>query len=465
MENRPKLKCYDVDVIIAGAGISGISAAVELSRNQINNFMVLEGDRVIGGRIKEMKLGNMNVEIGANWIHGTANNPLYEMAKKYKIKGAVDDDESIICKDENGNDRTKDFVAIRRKLQTIIDKPNFRDAHKSLREALIMNGWFNKTILENMAEIALFDFMVAVSPNIISALLEKPSVIDSLHDKQFFITEKSGFKKLIQGMVDEFLINSTHKIKLNHLIKKIHWNENGVRVLTDNGQVFTAKAIILTFSIGVLQKSPNLFEPKLPAWKLNSLHKLKMATYTKIFVKFPRRFWDNKQFIFYASKTRGYYPVWQSLDANERFDNVTNTLLVTVTENESERIESLTKEDVMEEIMNILRTLYGDNIPYPTDIVIPKWNKNALFYGSYSYLPKNVVHEDFVALRASVGPMHFAGEALHEVYQGYLHGAYFEGINKANDVIQMLMGYRDISQTILDYDYHDTCLRDACNCC
>jgi polyamine oxidase len=39
-----------------------------------------------------------------------------------------------------------------------------------------------------------------------------------------------------------------------------------------------------------------------------------MAAYTKIFVKFPKKFWpegEGREFFLYASSRRGYYVVWQ----------------------------------------------------------------------------------------------------------------------------------------------------------
>jgi polyamine oxidase len=39
-----------------------------------------------------------------------------------------------------------------------------------------------------------------------------------------------------------------------------------------------------------------------------------MAVYTKIFLKFPKRFWPvgkGKEFFLYASTRRGYYAAWQ----------------------------------------------------------------------------------------------------------------------------------------------------------
>ena len=65
---------HDVDVIVLGAGVSGLFAAAQLQQNGVD-YVVLEASNRIGGRIKSARLGNNTVELGALWMHGE-NNPL-----------------------------------------------------------------------------------------------------------------------------------------------------------------------------------------------------------------------------------------------------------------------------------------------------------------------------------------------------------------------------------------------------
>ena len=49
-------------------------------------------------------------------------------------------------------------------------------------------------------------------------------------------------------------------------------------------------------------------------WKILAMDQFNMAIYTKIFLKFPYKFWpsgNGSEFFLYAHKKRGYYPVWQ----------------------------------------------------------------------------------------------------------------------------------------------------------
>ena len=49
-------------------------------------------------------------------------------------------------------------------------------------------------------------------------------------------------------------------------------------------------------------------------WKVTAIYQFDMAVYTKIFLKFPKKFWPEgkgREFFLYASSRRGYYGVWQ----------------------------------------------------------------------------------------------------------------------------------------------------------
>lgn len=84
------------DVVIIGSGISGITSANELYNANITNFIIVEANSEIGGRVKTLKLdppgAYHSIEFGANWIHGYQNNPLYKIAKNFNISGLIKDD-------------------------------------------------------------------------------------------------------------------------------------------------------------------------------------------------------------------------------------------------------------------------------------------------------------------------------------------------------------------------------------
>lgn len=60
-----------------------------------------------------------------------------------------------------------------------------------------------------------------------------------------------------------------------------------------------------------LTKMSNMMKQR---WKSEAIEKLDLIVYTKIFLKFPHKFWPSgpeKEFFLYAHDRRGYYTFWQ----------------------------------------------------------------------------------------------------------------------------------------------------------
>lgn len=98
------IKC---NVLIIGCGMAGLSAANYLLKNGIEDFLILEARKRIGGRIISIPMKNHNVELGANWIHGVLGNPIFELAmannlvniinipKPHKVIAATEDGKQV----------------------------------------------------------------------------------------------------------------------------------------------------------------------------------------------------------------------------------------------------------------------------------------------------------------------------------------------------------------------------------
>lgn len=53
-------------------------------------------------------------------------------------------------------------------------------------------------------------------------------------------------------------------------------------------------------------------------------------------------------------------------------------------------------------------------------------------------IPPNALSGGFDKLQQPVGPIHFAGEAFHERYSGFVHGAYLSGVSAAEAMAERL---------------------------
>ncbi len=156
-----------------------------------------------------------------------------------------------------------------------------------------------------------------------------------------------------------------------------------------------------------------------------------MGTYTKIFLQFPpdQIFWNTSyQFFLYADpKERGYYPIFQTLDA-EGFLPGSGIIFVTVVQSQSYVVESQDDQITKDQVLAVLRNMFGpENVPEPIAFMYPRWSLEPWAYGSYSNWPPGTTLEMHQNLRANVGRLYFAGEATSAQYFGFLHGAWVEG--------------------------------------
>jgi monoamine oxidase len=76
-------KCGNTDVVIVGAGFSGLAAARELKAHNVS-FKVVESTNRVGGRVSSKQIpefGDLWIEEGAAWILYFEGNPIFEYAK------------------------------------------------------------------------------------------------------------------------------------------------------------------------------------------------------------------------------------------------------------------------------------------------------------------------------------------------------------------------------------------------
>ena len=112
---------------------------------------------------------------------------------------------------------------------------------------------------------------------------------------------------------------------------------------------------------------------------------------------------------------------------------------MTVTQDESNRVERQSNNITKAEVLAVLRDMFGaDTVPDPIAFLYPRWTLEPWAYGSYSNWPPGTTLEMHENLRANVGRLHFAGEASSTELYGFLHGAWFEGRDKAVQIAACL---------------------------
>lgn len=225
-----------------------------------------------------------------------------------------------------------------------------------LETGLNMLGWKSNTPLKKALLWYEIDFEFGND----AAETSLKNMAGGMSESDFFMTGQKGYWSLFKRFYNKF----PKKILLNKAVTKIKYSSSGVEV-TAGGQVYTADYALSTFSNGVLGSDMVEFDPPLPAWKKEAIYRMHMIYFTKIFLKFPRDFWDDSEWILHVAKETGYYTPFFDLDRPRFFDG-SAMLFSCVTGDMALRVESQPESKTLEEIMEVLRKMYGSDIPNAT---------------------------------------------------------------------------------------------------
>lgn len=437
-------------VIIIGAGVSGISAAKVLAENGIEDVVILEASDRIGGRIRKESFGGVSVELGAGWIAGVGgkeSNPVWELANDSGLRTCFSDYSNARYNiyDGSGTIFPSGVAAdsYKKAVDSAIQQLRSQEANRGGADVTRVTELPStpKTPIELAIDFILHDFEMAE--------VEPISTYVDFGEREFLVADERGYEYLLYKMAEDFLSTSEGKIldnrlKLNKVVRELQHSRNGVTVITEDGCVYEANYVILSVSIGVLQSDLISFRPPLPRWKTEAIETCDVMVYTKIFLKFPHKFWPcgpGKEFFIYAHERRGYYTFWQHME--NAFPG-SNILVVTLTNGESKRVEAQSDEETLKEAMGVLRNMFGPNIPNATDILVPRWWNNRFQRGSYSNYPIISNHQDFQNIKAPVGRIFFSGEHTSERFSGYVHGGYLAGIDTSKALLEEIRNERKI---------------------
>lgn len=443
--------CRKTEVAILGAGVAGITAAQALANASVADFLIVERNAVVGGRMAHTTFGDRGdgtpyvVELGANWVQGLGDalpgveNPVWALSKKWGVANVYSDYDSLATYDQDGPGDYADLLdayddasgAAYADAGAYLTE-NWQDP--SARAGLALAGWRPGGDMRKAAvEWWNWDWDGSYPPDQSSFVFGATG--DNLTFNQFgdndnFITDQRGFSTWLAGEASTFLAPNDTRLLLDTTVAGVAYSDAGVTVtFADGGGCVEARYAICTFALGVLQNEVVAFEPALPRWKREAIAEFQMGTYTKIFYQFNETFWpEDTQFFLYADPTtRGYYPVWQSL-STEGFFPGSNIIFATVVDQEARRVERQGDEATKQEGLAVLRRMFPDvDVPEPTAFMYPRWTSEPWTHGSYSNWPVGMTLEKHQNLRANVGALWFAGEHTSAEYYGFLHGSWFEG--------------------------------------
>lgn len=447
----------DADVIVIGAGAAGIAAARKLTEAG-RRVIVLEARDRLGGRVWTHEFSNTALDMGAAWVHGYEWNPLSEMARAAGVKLHPSDtillgaDLALYAQD--GRRWTDDE---RETLEEQFDE--VMEALENLAEACKAEGLPDISIQQGLAEL------LKTTSSILSLSKDAPFAKLKALNYKFNSTIEHEYSGAVEDMSllnwDEDLTPQQLgeadalpeggwwpilapaarglEVRLQHQVASVAYGGHLVKVACTfprNGvageAVFTAPQVIITLPVGVLKANVVEFVPPLPAEKLAALQNIGMGVLNKLVLKFPRKFWPDTDWLGYVSERKGFWAEWLDLSRHTG-----QPILIAFNAAEYGReVEQLTDAEQVAQALQILRVMFGAEVPEPESYVITRWASDPFALGSYTYLRPGGSGADRETLAAPVdNKLFFAGEATSQEYLSTVHGAWLSGLRAANEIL------------------------------
>lgn len=410
-------------VIIVGAGMAGLAAARDL-RAKGYTVLVLEGRDRIGGRIRSDRSLGPTIDLGASWIHGVKGNPISRLADDFSVTTAVTDYDNATLYDADGHTvaakkRDDEFATLLKRAKKI-----GRDLDRDISVAEALRRAMAETP-PSAPQQTVFQWIRADIEVDYAAGLDQISIQAFNTDDGFGgddVLFPGGYDQIVRGLATGL------DIRLNSVVRRIAYGDDGVRAITDNGD-FSADYAVVTVPLGVLKAGTIAFAPTLPNRKRAAIRNMDMGVLNKVVLAFPRAFWPTERdFIYYVGATPGAWPEFLNL-AHYTGDPI----LIALTGAAFARsLESRTDGEIAADAMRVLRTLSQTNIPEPTGLIVTRWASDPFAFGSYSHIPVGATVDDYAALAQPLGDrLFFAGEATISDYPATVHGAFFSGVRAA----------------------------------
>lgn len=423
-----------VDVLVIGAGIAGLAAARLLHDNGYQ-VRVLEARDRIGGRIYTQFDGTLPVDLGASWIHGITDNPIWQLAQTHRLATRPTNYDSLSF----FRDRQLMSAAEVETATEVVDQLTLAlaaaasTATNTMTMAQELQAFLAETDISASTEQFLRWWLdtettleIGLEPEAASLMAWGEELMLPGDDHLF-----TGGYSQVPAVLSQGL-----EIRLNTVVEAIKYDDSGVWVKPQGmfSPALTASAALVTVPLGVLQRGVIRFDPVLPTAKQQAIARLKMGLLNKVVLRFDRVFWPNTEILGYLQSG----PSWQYV-INLNAYGLGPRLMALAGGDFARSIETLSDQELMASLMASLRQAHGAAISDPVGLHRSAWQRDVFTFGAYSAVPVGVdpaVRDD---LAEPVGDsLFFAGEATASDYPSTVHGAYLSGMAAAEQIMAVL---------------------------
>ncbi|KAM5358100.1 hypothetical protein ACJZ2D_015593 [Fusarium nematophilum] len=433
-----------VDVIIVGAGLSGLRAATEIHSAGLS-YVVLEADDRVGGKtlsVPASSNGTGLVDMGAAWINDSNQSEMFALAEEFDFDLIVQraegdslnqDAQGRVTSIEYGlpgaltDEQLKEAQAMIAKISEYVDRSDLQNPHlgpdakhlDSLTALEFADKEFGSDLSKALVT-TLTRALLGVDADELSALF----LIDYIKSNQNFSTKLA--EKLRKG-----------SLKLSTPVTSIAQSSKGCTVKTRNGQRFYSKKVIVSVPTSLYHLID--FQPSLPPAKKELAESTTLGYFSKTVLVFDSPWWRDAGLSGVFTSPDG--PVVFTRDTCVPEDEQYSITCFHVGEpgRQWSALSAQERQDAVLKQFNAAFSTVVDDVPKPISIVEKDWTKDHWFQGAPSpvMLPGTMTGAGR-SIRTPVKNIHFVGTETALVWKGYMEGAVRSGDRGAKEVIKAL---------------------------
>jgi monoamine oxidase len=437
--NMPDSSGDAFDVLVVGAGVSGLAVLGELDRAGLHVVCVEARDR-IGGRIFSVRdsFCPLPVELGAEFVHGRSP-VLWSLLTDARAAIYEASDDFIHVR--AGKRDTDDQVASGMwRLMDEVKAQGPGGPDQTFAEFCRQSTY--PAEVKQRAESYVEGFNAARSEVIgVASLAKDARAADQIEgDRSFRVL--GGYdsvpRHLLNG-VAEF----DRKLRLNSVVKSVDWQRGSVVTTvrsstTGSVDVYRSRSVVITVPLGVLHAEANQqgaieFRPK-PQQTLDAARRLAFGQVFRVVLRFDQPFWEQNPDLmdagFILSDERFFPTWWTPLPVRAPFITGWSA---------SRHADGLLGNDKSQIVEKALASLAHITRLQPSRLeqaYFQDWHADPFARGAYSYVPAGALPAREVLATPVEDTLYFTGEATDlGGHSATVHGALGAGQRTAGQVL------------------------------
>ncbi len=448
----------EVDVAIVGAGLAGLAAARDV-RAAGASAVVLEARDRVGGRVLNEPLGDgVVVEVGGQWI-GPTQDRLAALARELGVETFPTYDDGANVIEWRGRLRRYsgtiprinpvvllDVLRAQRKVnamssQVPLDRP--WTAPKAAEwDAQTAHTWFRR----NLRTRAGRELLQLGTEAVWAAQPEDVSLLHIL----FYIHSAGSLERLLDtgggAQQDRFVggsqlvpIGLAERLGADAVIReapvrRIEHGADGVTLRADGGTSVRARRAIVAIAPTLAGRI--VYDPPLPGHRDQLTQRMPLGTVAKCMAVYDEPFWRADGLSGQGTSDTG--PVKVTYD-NSPPGGRPGVLLGFLEGRQARELGRLPAAERRAAVIDCFARLFGPRAARPDHYVERLWAEEEFSRGCYGcHMPTGAWTGYGESLRAPIGPLHWAGAEIAEVWSGYMDGAVRSGETAAGEVLAAL---------------------------